>query len=194
MNDKIKRLWAKRRRVYAKHGRSPRWRKLKKLSDKLYRERAAKYWETKRRVLTAGDASRSFFKNAKAYNCRDKPQEFNVRDLFPGKDDLSVAEELVDYYSKISSEFDGLDPNCVPDGPQVPIPPLSIGEVATALRKFRKPKSRVEGDIFPGLVNRVSSALAEPLADIYNQISDTGIWPESWKVEYVTPIPKKTHT
>ena len=144
----------------------------------MYRERAASYWETQRRVLTAGDACRSFFKNAKAYNCRDKPQEFNVRELFPGQDDFCVAEELVDHYSKISSEFD---------------PPLNIGEVATALRKFRKQKSRVEGDIFPELVNRVSATLAEPLADIYNQISDTGTWPESWKVEYVTPIPEKTH-
>ena len=48
----------------------------------------------------------------------------------------------------------------------------------------------VRGDIFPLLVNQVAASLSLPLSNIYNRITDTGSWPDTWKVEYVTPIPK----
>ena len=51
----------------------------------------------------------------------------------------------------------------------------------------------VDGDIIPSVVNRVAAFLAMPLTDIYNCISISSRWPMSWKVEYVTPIAKKTH-
>ena len=57
---------------------------------------------------------------------------------------------------------------------------------------MKKPKSTVKGDIFPVLVNRAAGALAFPLTNIYNLISEGGSWPKLWKVESVTPIPKKT--
>lgn len=155
LNDKIRRLWGKRRKIYAKFGRNARWRKLKKISDNLYRSRAAKYWETQKKVLT--------------------------------------AEKLVDHFSKISSEFKGLNPEDIPTGPDIPVPQLAVSQVLVAIRAFRKPKSRVEGDIFLALVNRAAHKLAGPLCEIYNLISATEEWPNPWKTEYATPIPKKSH-
>ena len=38
---------------------------------------------------------------------------------------------------------------------------------------------------------RVAIDLAEPLSNIYNCITSTSEWPALWKIEYVTPIPKK---
>ena len=49
----------------------------------------------------------------------------------------------------------------------------------------------VDGDILPSMVNKVANSIACPLASIYNSISTMHIWPSSWKVETVTPIPKK---
>ena len=49
----------------------------------------------------------------------------------------------------------------------------------------------VAGDIFPVLVNRAAPYLATPLVHIYNSISISHTWPNLWKIEYVTPIPKK---
>ena len=71
------------------------------------------------------------------------------------------------------------------------LPFLSRKEVTNRLRKFRKPKSMVAGDIFPALVNRAAASLAFPLAHIYNSVSISHVWPDLWKIEYVTPIPKK---
>ena len=58
------------------------------------------------------------------------------------------------------------------------------------LRKFKKPKSVVRGDLFPELVTTYADFLAVPLTSIYNEISETNVWPEVWKREAVTIIPK----
>ena len=52
-------------------------------------------------------------------------------------------------------------------------------------------KTMVKGDLFPKLVSPCAPFLALPLADIYNCILDTEVWPVDWKREYVTTIPKK---
>ena len=48
----------------------------------------------------------------------------------------------------------------------------------------------VRGHIFPDLVTRYADLLAIPLAAIYNDISQTQKWPNIWKNESVTIIPK----
>ena len=58
------------------------------------------------------------------------------------------------------------------------------------LKKIKKPRSKIRGDIFPSLVTEFCDILAEPLTDIYNTISETLVWPDVWKIELVTVIPK----
>ena len=67
---------------------------------------------------------------------------------------------------------------------------LEVWDVAGRIKNFRKPKSMVEGDIFPKLMTLFSDQLAIPLTDIYNTIASTFIWPIIWKKEFVTVIPK----
>lgn len=45
----------------------------KKQCKDLYTKRAAAYMNEQKKVLTAPDASRAFFKNVKAYKCKEKP-------------------------------------------------------------------------------------------------------------------------
>ena len=191
VNNKIRKLSRKRRKVYDREGRSPRWKALKKQCKELYSKRAATYMEEQKKVLTAPDASRSFFKNVKAYQSREKPPSFDVRELYPEESDENIASHLADHFNAISSEFQGLIPDQVPEADPGFLPYLSILDVAGRLSKFRKPKSTVKGDIFPCLVNRSAPLLAIPLTHIFNCISINHEWPDVWKVEYVTPIPKK---
>ena len=182
----------KRRKVYIKEGRSHRWKAMKKKTAKLVRMRAAYYMETQKRTLLASDAARAFYKNVRAYQSKEKPPNFNVTDLFPGEDDLAVAERLADHFNGISSEFDGLSRD-IPEARSLPLPRLFRHEIEKRLRDIKKPKSMVEGDIMPSVVNSVAAFLAMPLTDIYNCITDTATWPLAWKLESVTPIPKKSH-
>ena len=57
INDNVRRLWRKCRKVYDREGRSKLWKKLKNRSDRLIRRRAEKYMQRQRTILTAPDAS-----------------------------------------------------------------------------------------------------------------------------------------
>ena len=193
INDAIRHFIYKRRRVYDREGRSPRWRAMQKKAKRWVRWRAKVYMESQRKAMLGPDAARCFYKNVKAYQSKEKPQNFDVRSLFPGQDDQSVADRLADHFNSVSQEFTGLDKDLVPDPGGPPLPPLTLDEVAKMLRSFRKPKSMVKGDVFPCLVSPLADCLAEPLTNIYNCMSETQEWPSTWKREYVTAIPKAPH-
>ena len=193
INPHVKALIRKRRRVYHKEGRSPKWKDLMKKVRKLVKKRAAGYWDHQKTNLLSKDAGRAFFKNVKAFNCKERPPQFDVRTLFdPGLSDAEVADRLADHFNGISLEFDGLDPTAIPTTYSAPVQVLTASDVATRLRKMRKPKSMVKHDIFPSLVGPAANYLAVPLTDIYNTITASGTWPLRWKEEFVTPIPKKS--
>lgn len=106
--------------------------------------------------------------------------------------DAQTAEVLADYFNRISNKFEPLSPEEIPCTKYKELPMLEQYEVAACIRKFRKPMSTVPGDIFPKLVTYFADFLAVPLADIY-KITETRKWPNCWKTEFVTVIPKKSH-
>ena len=67
---------------------------------------------------------------------------------------------------------------------------LEIKQVAGRLKRFKKPNSRVEGDLPKQVVGQAASALAVPLTMIYNHSFVNRSWPDIWKLETVVPIPK----
>ena len=81
----------------------------------------------------------------------------------------------------------------IPEGRHEHMPVLEKFEVAAGIKKFRKPKSMVKGDIFPELMTLFSDFLVIPLTGIYNTITTTYEWPACWKLEFVTLIPKRSH-
>ena len=156
----------------------------------LIAKRRKKYLESQKKGLLVEDATRIFFRNVKAFQAKERPKAFDVRVLFPGKDDVEVAEELAAFFNKISHEFSPLEPSQIPRTHDRALPRLSPFQVAGRIRAFKKPKSMVRGDIFPSLLHRYADLLAVPLTDIYNEITETSVWPRCWKQEFVTVIPK----
>ena len=58
------------------------------------------------------------------------------------------------------------------------------------LRRSKKPNSTVPGDLPVKLVKALSPELAKPVACIYNQITQSGVYPRQWVVEHQVAIPK----
>jgi hypothetical protein len=55
---------------------------------------------------------------------------------------------------------------------------------------MKKKSSTVPGDIPWRIISEFSVGFASPLSNIYNTVTLTGIWPQLWKYEFVTPVPK----
>ena len=192
INGAVKKMIKRRKRIFVTTGgRTAEWKRMKKLVQNLIDKRRKKYQETQKEILLAEDATRNFFRHTKNYMSKQRPPPFDVMDLFPGKNEHEVSELLAAHFNAISDEFRPIDPVFdIPTTYSKRIPVLEVHEVAIRLRKFRKPKSMVKGDIFPDLVTQFADLLAVPLTSIYNEISETLTWPKIWKEEFVTVIPK----
>ena len=185
----------RRKRLFWQNGgkRTEAWREEKVRIEDIVRQRKKEYLKTQKGHILADDASRNFFKHVKNFNTIEKPKQFDVRELLPGKSDIEVTETLAEYFNRVSQEFDPLQPSEIPQTRTRSMPGLQYHEVSKRIKKFRKPKSMVKGDVFPSLMTDLSDFFALPLTDIYNEITRTLIWPSCWKLEYVTIIPKKSN-
>ena len=110
--------------------------------------------------------------------------------------DQECAERIAAHFSAISMEFAPLSPSLLPERVKVKLdtvsnpPIISEYECYEKLRLTKKPKSVIPGDLPSTIVKEFMVELANPLSKLYNSISQLAIWPEQWKVEYVTPIGK----
>ena len=93
----------------------------------------------------------------------------------------------------ISQEFEALEPRDIPLTYLKNLPLIEPWQLAARIKKFKKPKSMVKGNIFPALMTLYCDRLALPLSDVYNEITVTYVWPSIWKRESVTVIPKVGH-
>ena len=55
---------------------------------------------------------------------------------------------------------------------------------------MNKKAATVEGDVPIKLISEFSVELAFPLSHIINSCLEAGIYPQLWKLEHVTPVPK----
>ena len=188
----MRKLMRKQKAVYRAQGRSTVWRKIRQKISRVLRERREKYEKSQKIKLLADDGKRHFFKNVKNYQSKEQAAPFDVKNLFPGMTERQVADKLAVHFNWISSEFKPLEAWEIPVTFSKPLPLLQAFQVSGRIKKFRKPKSMVRGDLFPELMTKYSDFLAIPLTDIFNTIVATKVWPAIWKEEYVTVIPKRT--
>ena len=116
-----------------------------------------------------------------------------------GLSDQQSANLLADHFSKISQEFDPINPAIFPPSIKEELvngrmeqagPVLDEVEVFNKITKAKKPKSSVRGDVKVPLVERFAVELAEPVTRIFNCITETLQFPRQWVQEEQTPIPK----
>ena len=110
-----------------------------------------------------------------------------------GLSDQDQAEVIADHYSAISNLYDPLDYNDFSDylSNNCTAPPkVQPRKVHSIIKTMNMKAATVKGDIPIKLISEFSVELAFPLAHIINSCLITGIYPNLWKSESVTPAPK----
>ena len=130
------------------------------------------------------------YKILKELSIPDRPAPWSVTQIDPEKTEAQLAEDLVDFFVKITDEFPPLDGYC-PETYSAPFPSFQPHEIAKLIKEGRKPKSAVTGDILPSLVNECSDICAIPATRIINFCLSQGKWPLPWRMETQNAIPKK---
>ena len=190
ISNNFKKELRRRRSIYNKQERSNEWKNQKKITDKILREDKTKYYDRVKSKLTEKGARQLPYRAIKDLKGGERPQPWDVRDIHPDLDDQQTADCLADFFNAILDEFRPLAHSDVPRSWDKAYELLQPYQVSKRLKEAKKPKSMVNGDLFPQLVEKYCDILAIPLTKIFNMIMWTYHWPSQWKLETVTVIPK----
>ena len=185
INQRVLELIAQRRAIFRREGRSEAWKRMKKKTRSIIKRRKAFFNKQKREKMLASD-SKAFHKNVKSFVTDEKAKHWSPLDMFPDLKPLEVAERCAEFFNGISAEYEPLNINAVPQ--TFDVEPLLVNAkvVENEIRKGKKPKSRVKGDIFITALVQNLRVLSPIIADIYNRILTSGVWPDAWLLEHVT--------
>ena len=108
------------------------------------------------------------------------------------------ADRIAEKFAEISQEFPPLKVENLPtrvfqnieNSKSQPKPFISRGLVEDKIQKANNTKGGVPGDLPVQLAKEFGPELAIPASLIYNNIVQTGKWPERWKVENGIPLNK----
>ena len=184
-------LVRKKKRWFKRRNKDRGWHNFSKYVAKEIAMAKERFVHKIKDSLIEGGNTGSFFRATRALQTEEVTPEWNIRNLFPGKSDAEVAGEAARYFNAISKEFAPVgDPPPTDVADQ--LNPPTEQQIATKIRKMKKPKGRVRGDIDRRLLGKYANWLAIPLAAIYSQVYQRNSWPQQWKTETVSLIPKKT--
>ena len=110
-----------------------------------------------------------------------------------GLNNLQAAQKIGEHFSNISNEYDPIDAEAFKDylkeNNSKP-PKVEPRKVHKVIQTMNKKAATVDGDIPMKLISEFSVEIAFPLSHIINSCIESGIYPQLWKLEHVTPVPK----
>ena len=108
--------------------------------------------------------------------------------------DQEQCELIADDFSAVPNSFSPLhkDDICIPPFSVEDFPQFKEARVWKAIASMKSKKSCREGDVPANIFKIFASYIAKPITNIINCSIKTGKYPDIWKVELATPIPK-TH-
>ena len=194
------------KREYTNHLKSKKYLRLKESYDQKFKIAAADYLKKSVRSLMEDDPGT-------AYSCLkrlaaqpgDHPDEGSFTLLSHQEDNLTPEqsiERIAQHFANISQEFLPLNFNLLPadvkaklnkPASESELPCLPDHDVFQKIKKSKKPKSSVPGDIPRKIVKEFGPELAGPAGIIFRNIVRSGHWPKPWRIEYGTPLKKVTN-
>ena len=199
----LKKLNRQLKREYRKNQKSAKYRRLKHCYDEKFKKAAEAYLVKNVRSLKEDDAGKAYQSlkklGAQPGDCSDEGAFTLISHIDDNLTTEESIEKIAEHFSKISQEFKPLNINLLPESVQVKInaktreeelPDILDYDVYNKIKKTKKPKSGVPGDLPRRLVQEFAPELAAPLGKIIRNIVQTRVWPKSWRVEYGTPLQK----
>ena len=71
-----------------------------------------------------------------------------------------------------------------------PAPTVTVQDTLKKIIGAKKPRSGVPGDLPCQIIKEFTEELSTPVSTILNNLFQSAVWPEQWRMEYVTPIGK----
>ena len=182
MDRELKTLDRTKKREWCARGKSDKYIKLKKEFDQKFKIAAEKFLEKNVLELKNSDPGKAYA-TLKRMGAQpgDNLEDGNfaiLQHLEENLTDQQSVERIAEYFCKISQEYPALDASNLSETVQkklknrlkAKIPYVSRYKVENMIRKAKKTKSGVPGDLPAVLTKEFGPELAAPLSTIYNNI------------------------
>ena len=163
---------------------------MKSITTTMIDNRKKKYYEGEVNKLRAQGADRIHYKILKNITDTEQPPPWRVESLAKRGNLEELAENLASYFSSISQEYPALDRGQIPRTYDKPVNEITPAQVAERIRTIKKPSSNVQINPLPRFLTSLANPLAAILTPIINSVRSGGSWPDIWKEEEGTVIPK----
>ena len=191
----IKVLDRQRMREYSKHGKSLRFYELKERYDKKLRAAAQDFLDKSIRTLmeSAPGKAYSLLKRLGAQpGDRIDACSFEIPEhVSLGLTAAESADRIAQKFAEISQEFPAIAVDRLPtrvvqniqniENQQIPF--ISRSLIEDKIRRSKNTKGGVPGDLPVKLAKEFGPELSIPTQKIFNNIVQTGKWPDRWKTE-----------
>ena len=191
ISHRLKVLDRKRKRIFHKERRSEKWRKMNKLfKDEMKTEKAQFYKKTVADLKTKNPGQ--WYSCLKRITSNDQmSHQINI-DEINHLSDQEQAEIIAAKFSSIQNEYQPLktDDIAVPPFSAEDIPQFHPSQVWHLLTQLKTNKATVPGDFPAKLTKQFAAYIAEPLTAVINSGIRRGKYPQIYKFEVSTPVPK----
>ena len=204
ITKELKEIDRKKKREYQKRGKTRKYLILRNLFRKKYKSEAQKYVDKTMTDLKESKPGRMYGFLKRLGSEPSNNAENNTFTL-PEHESLGYtaeqsAEVIAQHFAKISRDFPPLSEDYLPTRVVEKLksrdeqpPYLSDYEVWRQIVATKKPRSGVPKDLPKTIIQEFAPEIATPLSVIINRMLHSGVWPDEWKLEYVTPIGKKPY-
>ena len=190
---KLKILKRKKAREYNKHRRSMKYKKLEELYQQELSKSKRSFYQKQISRLRKSKPGKWYVELKKLTNFDQFHTEKMIVEKIKHLTDSEQAELIADKFSEVANEYEELKNEDieVPPFSENEIPQFSEKEVYKVLSEIDTNKSNVNSDVPAKLLKLFSNQLAIPIKDCLNGAMKQGRWPDIFKLEIVTPIPKQ---
>ena len=193
MNSQSIQLDRQRKREYRKHKKSRKWVKLNEEFEEKSEELKEFYHKNIVQDLKTSNPGQWYSKIKRMSTLDQTKDEEVVVQQFKTETNQEQADIIADQFESISKLYQPLNvddiemPSTENSAPHPLFEPFEIYE---KIKSMKKKTSTVPGDIPWRIITEFSVELSNPLSHLYNTAVLSGVWPQLWKYEFVTPVPK----
>ena len=193
-NFQLKKLNRRQKREYLKHKSSDKWKKMNIEFLEKCAEQKEYYYQHMVEDLKTSQPGQWYSKLKRMSSHDQAKSEEPIVQSFLGLSDETQTENIADQFSHISNLYEPLktDDICMDNIENLKPPPcFQPYFVHKKIKSMKNNTATVNGDIPINVIKMFSHELSFPLSDIYKRCCKSGEYPNIWKLEIVTPAPKK---
>ena len=189
---KLKQMDRKRKRVYRKERRSEKWKLLEKEFQKELKSAKSDFYKKSISELKRKKPSQWFSCLKKISTGNQSGSEALVVTEIEHLNDDEQAEAIAEKFVSVQNSFEALKSEDIkiPDYSNDDIPQFHEAQVWFVLSRLETNKATVKNDIPAKIIKRFAAYLAEPFTNILNTAIRRGEYPDIYKYEICTPVPK----